>query len=404
MPHYKYRATDASGTTVKATADSHNERELREALLLQNLDVTHIKVQRRLSDIELGKKRIPAMEIAQFSRQMATFVRAGISIPEGLDIIIESTSSKRFQEILREVSEAIVRGVPFSESLAEHEQLLPPYFIGLVRAGELTGRIDTVLEQLADYVERDLDARSKVKSALTYPAIVMGMSVVTVAVLLIVVLPKFSKFFKEFHTKLPPVTRTLIATSHVMSTFWFVFPALLLAGAVTATWMKKSPRGRNVRDRLLLRLPVLGEIVKFAVLERFCRVFGSMTRAGVSLPEAIQAAADSTNNTVYEATLLDVQEQMLAGAGIAEPIANSGKFPRIVVQLLRVGEATGSLDHQLENAANYYNGQLTYKLKKMTTLIEPAVVIFMGAIVGFVALALVSAMYGIYHAPSLMKP
>jgi type IV pilus assembly protein PilC len=149
---------------------------------------------------------------------------------------------------------------------------------------------------------------------------------------------------------------------------------------------------------------VLGEVVKFAVLERFCRVFGSMTRAGVSLPEAIQAAANSTNNTVYEETLLEVQERMLAGAGIAEPIANSGKFPRIVVQLLRVGESTGSLDHQLENAANYYNGQLTYKLKKATTLIEPLVVIFMGLIVGFVALALVSAMYGIYHAPNLAKP
>jgi type IV pilus assembly protein PilC len=404
MPHYKYRATDATGTLVKATADSHNERELRDALLLQNLDVTHIKKQRRLSDVELGKKRVPPMEIVQFSKQMATFVRAGISIPEGLDVIIESTSSKKFQEILRDVSEAIVRGVPFSDALAEHERLLPPYFIGLCRAGELTGRIDTVLEQLGDYVERDLDARSKVKSALTYPAIVMGMSFVTVGVLLVVVLPKFSTFFKEFHTKLPPTTRALIATSHLMSQLWFVFPALLITGVGTAAWMRQTPRGRNVRDRLLLRIPVMGEVVKFAVLERFCRVFGSMTRAGVSLPEAIQAAADSTNNTVYEATLLDVQEQMLAGAGIAEPIASSGKFPRIVVQLLRVGEATGSLDHQLDNAANYYNGQLTYKLKKLTTLIEPAVVIFMGLIVGFVALALVSAMYGIYHAPALTQP
>src|SRR6185437_1262118 len=129
--------------------------------LLQNLDVTHIKEHRQLGDIELGKKRVPAMEIMQFSRQMATFVRAGISIPEGLDVIIESTSSKRFQEILRDVSEAIVRGVPFSDALAEHEAMLPPYYIGLCRAGELTGRIDTVLEQLAEYVERDLEARSK---------------------------------------------------------------------------------------------------------------------------------------------------------------------------------------------------------------------------------------------------
>ena len=404
MPHYRYRATDATGTVVKAKAESRNERELREALLLQNLDVTHIKEHRRLSDMELGRKRVPPMELMQFSRQMATFVRAGISIPEGLDVIIESTSSKRFAEMLRGVSEAIVRGVPFSDALAEHEAILPPYYIGLCRAGELTGRIDTVLEQLAEYIERDLDARSKVKSALTYPAIVLCMSFVTVGVLVGVVMPKFAKFFKDFHTKLPQTTRLLIGTSHFVTNFWFIFPIIATGVVWLGFWMKRSPRGRDVRDRLLLRIPVLGEVVLFSILERFCRVFGSMTRAGVSLPEAIHAAADSTNNTVYEAALLDVQERMLAGAGIAEPIANSGKFPRTVVQLLRVGEATGSLDHQLDNAANYYNGQLTYKLKKLTTLIEPAVVIFMGLIVGFVALALVSAMYGIYRAPSLVKP
>jgi type IV pilus assembly protein PilC len=218
------------------------------------------------------------------------------------------------------------------------------------------------------------------------------------------VLPKFTKFFEEFHTKLPPSTRALMAVSAVASKLWFLLPLAIVGSIGLLVWMRRTPRGRSIRDRSLLRIPLIGEIVKYAILERFCRVFGSMTRAGVSLPEAIQAASDSTNNTVYEHTLLEVQERMLAGAGIAEPIALSGRFPRIVVQLLRVGEATGSLDHQLENAANYYNGQLTYKLKKLTTLIEPAVVIFMGAIVGFVALALVSAMYGIYHAPTLVHP
>jgi len=404
MPRYRYRATDAAGTLVKATAESRNEHELRDVLLLQNLDVESIKETRRLSDLELGSRRVPAIEIMQFSRQMATFVRAGISIPEGLDVIIESTPSKRFQQVLSEVSEAIVRGVPFSDALAEHAALLPPYYVGLCRAGELTGRIDTVLEQLGEYIERDLDARSKVKAALTYPAIVLGMSVITVAVLVGLVIPKFSKFFKEFHTRLPATTRALVAVSHASSRLWFLLPLVLVASAAVGLWMRRSPRGKAVRDTLVLRIPVIGEVVRFAVLERFCRVFGSMTRAGVSLPEAIQAAADSTNNTVYEQTLLEVQEQMLAGAGIAEPIARSGRFPRTVVQLLRVGEATGSLEQQLDNAANYYNGQLTYKLKKLTTLIEPAVVIFMGAIVGFVALALVSAMYGIYHAPSLVHP
>ncbi len=404
MPQYRYRATDASGTIVKVTVEARNERDLRASLLLLNLDVSHLKEHRRLVDLELGRKRVPLVEVMQFSRQMATFVRAGVSIPEGIDVIMESTPCRRFREILRDVGEAIIRGVPFSDALAAHEAVLPNYYIGLCRAGEVTGRIDTVLEQLASYIARDIESRQKVKSALTYPSIVLGMSCVTVGVLVGVVIPKFATFFKEFHARLPATTRLLVSISNLVSSLWFLFPLAVVVLIATITWMRRTPTGRRVRDRVLLRTPVIGEIVLYAIVERFCRVLGSMVRAGVSLPEAMESAGVSTNSLVYQDSLQEVQEQMLAGGGIAEPIAGCGRFPRTVVQLLRVGEATGSLDLQLENAADYYNELLSYKLKRLTLIIEPAVVIFMGAIVGFVALALVSAMYGIYHAPSLVSP
>jgi type IV pilus assembly protein PilC len=400
MPQYRYRAIDSGGVAVKGVSESRNERDLRDELLAKNLDVTEIR-ERKSLNVQLAPQRVPVTEVMHFSRQMATFVRAGMPITEGLDVVAESSSNKRWREILRQISEAIVNGIPFSDALAEHASVLPPYYIGLCRAAELTGRLDTVLEQLADYIERDLEARSKIKAALLYPGIVLAMSFVTVGVLTTVVLPRFEKFFKDFKTPLPAPTRALLVISHAAGTYWYLFPVLGIAIVATLVSMQKTKRGRSIRDHLMLRIPVISRVATYAVIERLCRVLGSMTRAGVSLPEAMQAAAESSNNVVFEAELKAAQERMLAGEGIAEPIATSGRFPRPVVQMIRVGEATGTLDHQLETAANYYQIELEYKLKRVTTLIEPAVIIGMGLIVGFVAIALVSAMYGIYKSPSL---
>jgi type IV pilus assembly protein PilC len=403
MTVFTYRAIDSSGATVKGRMESRSERELRDALLVQNLEVTDVR-ERRSINVELAPQRVPAAEIMHFSRQMATFIRAGMPITDGLDVVAQNTSNKRFRAILEDVGEGIISGVPFSDALAEHASVLPPYYVGLCRAAELTGRIDLVLEQLAEYIERDLEAKSKIKAALLYPGVVLAMSFVTVGVLTTWVLPRFEKFFRDFKAPLPAPTRALLTLSHLSKEFWFVFPLCIAATVVALVWMKRSQTGRSVRDHLVLHVPVVSRVVTYAVIERLCRVLGSMSRAGVSLPEAMQAAAASSNNVVFAAHLQEAQERMLAGEGIAGPIAAGGLFPRPVVQMIRVGERTGTLDHQLETAANYYQTELEYRLKRLTTLIEPAVIIAMGVIVGFVAVALVSAMYGIYRSPTLGAP
>jgi type IV pilus assembly protein PilC len=339
-----------------------------------------------------------------FSRQMAAFVRTGIPVTEALEVIEEGSGNKRFKLMLSDMREQIQNGMPFSDAVGEHKNVFPPYYIGILRSSELTGQLDTALEQLSTYIERDVEAKSVIKSALVYPLVVMGMSIVTVLILAVWVLPKFTKFFKSLGAKLPLPTRMLLSISNITQTYWYVFVAMAVFFLMTMLWMHKTAKGRYVRDRLFLRLPLIKDIVLYAVVERVTRIIAAMIKAGVPLPDTLAAAIQGTNNKVFESALQAAQERMLEGEGLAQPIIDSGLFPKAATQMMRVGEDTGTLDTQLENAAQYYGRELEYKLKKLTSLFEPAVIIFMGLIVGFVAVALISAMYGIFNQTKSLHP
>jgi type IV pilus assembly protein PilC len=333
---------------------------------------------------------------------MAAFVRTGIPITEALEVVEEGSNNKRFREILARMREQINAGVPFSEALAANAKVFPPYYIGILKSAELTGQLDVSLEQLSGYIERDLDSRSKIKAAMLYPMVIAGMSLLTVVILSVWVMPKFVVFFKNLQAKLPLPTRALIDMSTASQKYWYVEAAVLFGFAALLVWMHKSARGRLLRDRFFLRVPLVKEVVLFAVTERVCRIVGAMVKAGVPLPETLNAAIQGTNNKVFEEGLLVARDRMLEGEGLAEPISDTHLFPRAATQMMRVGEDTGTLDIQLENAAEYYGRELEYKLKKLTGLFEPAVIIFMGLIVGFVAVALISAMYGVFNSSNLL--
>lgn len=402
MPRFKYTALAEGGEEVKGEVESISEAAARGMLLRRNLEVTDIaQARKKFSELEITSERVPPTEIMHFSRQLGAFVRAGIPIADGLDAIADSTGSKRWREIIQTMREEIASGVPFSEALEPHAEVLPPYYLGIVRSAELTGRLDDALEQLSDYMERDFETRSKIKSALTYPMVVLALAVVVVIILTAYVLPKFADFFDSLDAQLPLSTRILISFADFSKTYWWIYPIIigLLVGLVA--WFWKGEKGRRVRDRMMLRLPLVRDIVQFAVVERLCRILGAMSAAAVPLPDAMTAAMRGANNTVYEDGLQAAQERMLEGEGLAAPVDDTGLFPHAAVQMMRVGEDTGTLEHQLENAANFYARELDYRLKRLTTLFEPAVILFMGLIVGFVAVALVQAMYGIYNAPSV---
>jgi type IV pilus assembly protein PilC len=331
-----------------------------------------------------------------FSRQLGAFLQAGIPLVQALRVIEDEVTNKLMRAALSDVIGRLEAGDLFAEAAAAHPEAFPPFYIGILRSAELTGNMDTALGQLSDYIERDMDARHKTTSALVYPGMVLGMSVVTVGVLAVFVMPRFVVFFKSFKAKLPLPTRILLGFSHFLSAKWYMVLGPLIILGVTGWLVQRTEEGRFLRDRAILATPVLGDLVRFTIVERFCRVLSSMVRAGVSLPEAMLVITDGINSSPFKRALLGARSLMMQGEGLAGPLAESGLFPVAARQMFRVGEETGTLEEQMVTAATYFDRELDYKIKRFTSMFEPAVIIIMGLVVGFVAIALVTAMYGIY--------
>ena len=334
-----------------------------------------------------------------FSRQLSVFVEAGIPIMEALEVISEETTDKLLKKVLLDMIDQLQAGDTFASAAAAHPEAFPRYYVAVLESAELTGTLDTVLQELAEYLQRrhrrpvtgDFGARSTPPS---WPVL----AVVTVVVLATFVLPKFKTFFDSLNAKLPLPTRMLLAVSGFISTWWW---AILRAHRARrrrdSSRCVAQPRAGEAR-RAALEAPGCREaLLQAAIVERVCRVLASLVTAGVDLPRALAVTAESSNNAVYNEGINHIREQMMEGAGLAEPLAETGLFPAAARQMFRVGEETGTLDKQLETAAAFYHRELELKVKHFTSLFEPAVIIFMGVIVGFVAVALVSAMYGIYR-------
>jgi type IV pilus assembly protein PilC len=402
VPTFKYTAVTTDGQTIKDTAEASSSSFLENELLRRDLRVVRIAEKKSLAQIEITKERVKPEVVMHFSRQMAAFVRTGIPITEAIRIARDGADNNRFEGILADVEEALHGGVPFSQAIAQHRDVFPPYYVGILRSAELTGRLDTVLDQLSAYMERDLEARNRIRSALIYPILVLAMSAMTVGILCIFVLPKFVDLFESFDAELPATTRALLGFSGFVSSIWGLVTLLVVLGILLALnlWFR-TPGGRRFKHRVLMRMPLVHEIVRFSAVERFCRVIAAMMQAGVPLPEAMSASIESVNNAVFEDGLRTAREAMIRGEGIAGPLNELDLLPMAAVQMIRVGEETGTLDQQIEGAANYYGTELEHKLKKLTSYFEPGIIVFMGLVVGFVAVALVQAMYGVYDGGAL---
>jgi type IV pilus assembly protein PilC len=394
---YRYSALDESGKRVTGVEMALSTGAAHVMLLERGLQPLEVNTKQSILKFEITKKMVPRQDVMNFTRQLAVFMKAGIPIMEALEVIVEETQLKQLKKILLEMIDSLRAGDTFAAAATVHPEAFPNFYIGILESAELTGNLDTVLNQLAEYIERDQKARTKITAALIYPAVVAGMSLVTVLVLALFVLPRFTVFFKSLHAKLPLVTRIMMSGSAFIGHWWYAEAALvvIIVGGFIA--MRRSAKGKAIIDATILKLPVVGDLTQVAILERVCRILSSMLRAGVDLPRSMTVTADSANNAVYHQALDGVREAMMEGQGLAGPIARTGLFPGAARQMFRVGEETGTLDQQLEVAAEYYNRELETKLERATALFEPAIIIFMGVVVGFVAVALISAMYGIYN-------
>lgn len=397
MAKFRYEAETLDGQSVKGTVEAASALAARNELAVRGMRVTKI-AERKGLQMELTQQKVPLIEIMHFSRQMSTFIRAGIPIIEALDTLRVDTKSKRFQAVLEDVVEKVGNGgASLGDAIAAHGDVFPTYFLAMLRSAELTGKMDDAFEQLHRYIRRDVQLTKQVRKALIYPCILLAVAFGVVAIIVIFVIPKFAEFFESFGAELPLPTRMLMAVADfVGSTAGLVTGVILLGAIVGTVAYVRTPTGRRGLHALLLKIPVLNTVVVYSATERFTRILAVLLDAGVPLTDAMPSAIDCTTNTIFRERLSAASEGVLAGEGFAEPISETELFPPTVVSMIRVGERTGELADQLENIAGFFEEELDYAVDKLTQWFEPLIILIIGVVVGFVALAMVSAMYGIY--------
>lgn len=397
MPKFAYVAVGPDGRTVSGVHTDKSLTHAEAALTAKALRLTRLEQKPSLLQVDITTSRVKAPDLMHFSRQLSAFLKAGIPILDALAVLTAETDRAPLKRVMTAVSEDLRGGARLSEAVDKHPADFPEWYRGILRSAELTGRLDDVLDQLAQYIERDVEARRKLRNALVYPAIVAVMALFTVFVLSFFVLPKFEDFFASLDAELPLATRALLWTTRFIGTWWWLIGATI--GVLTFGFLlaQRTRTGKLAWHRILLRIPIVGEAVRHSRIERFTRLLASMVSAGVPLPDAMRVATSSLDNLVFEDALAEATTAMLQGAGLAGPVAATGLFPGVASQMIRVGEDTGTLQTQLEVAARFYETELEHKVARVTSIIEPVVVIVMGGMVGFVAVALVSAMYGIFR-------
>jgi type IV pilus assembly protein PilC len=396
MTRFAYAALSPDGVSVTGRGQAETAAAMEQSLQRRHFSEVIVTEKKSLLEVDVWAKKVKREEVMHISRQLSAFIRAGLPLIEAVASLGAEADNPSIRAMMTKVEEGLRSGETLSDCLDRHPKVFPDYYRGILRSAELTGQLDTVLDQLATYLERDLEARQKVKAAMIYPGVIAVMSLVTVVVLAVFVLPRFKVFFEGLNVQLPLPTRMLLAVTDLMTQWWWAIVLAVVVVTVTYLAALRTKGGRYARDRILLRIPVLGATIQFALVERYCRILSSMIDAGVPLPEGLRVASGSLQNMVYTRALAVVSLAVMEGEGIAHPLADTKLFPSTALQMIRVGEDTGTLDTQLEVTAKYYERELDYKIKKLTALFEPVVIIVMGLVVGFVAIALVSAMYGIF--------
>lgn len=397
MPKFAYTAVALDGSSMRGVEKGVNRSDIEVALYNRQLRDIKVVEKRSILQFEISGPRVKRADLMHVSRQLAAFVKAGLPILDAVHSVAEEAENSSIRRVMEDIEKGLRGGERFSDCLDRHDSVFPEFYRGIVRSAEYTGELDVVLQRLSSYIERDLAARRKLKSATIYPACVAVLAILAVAIIGWWVLPKFKDFFNSLDAKLPLPTRMLLWVTDFLSAYWWALGLAIVAAATFLTGVLRTKAGRYSFDSFLLSLPVVGSTIQFALVERFCRILASMVNAGVALPEALRVATESLPNRVYLSKLEEVAEAMLRGDGLATPLANTQLFPSTAVQMLRVGEDTGSLDTQLEVTAEYFETELDYKITKLTSLFEPLIIIVMGGMVGFVAIALVTAMYGVFN-------
>ncbi len=400
MPLYAYKAFDATGKQVKGLKEADSPKVLRATLRKEGLFVTELKETRpsgeakegtglhRSVDLSALFVRIRPQEVGIFTRQLATLLKAGIPLAESLAALVEQIENPKIREIVADVRRQVNEGSSLADAMAAHPKMFPELYVNMVRSGEAAGNLDQVLFQLADFTDSQVSLRNKVLSALLYPAIMVVVGGLIMTVLMVVVVPQIVQLFEDMRQGLPWNTKLLIVLSGFLGSYWWA----LLLGMVLVWYglrrWKRTPSGRRIWDRFRLSVPIFGDLNRKVAISRFAATLGTMLGAGVSLLRALEIVKHVLGNAVLEEVIDKARAAIQEGESIAAPLGRSGEFPPLVVHMIAVGERSGQLETMLANVAAAYQTEVEMKLSRLTTLLEPFMILVMGGGVAFVVFSI----------------
>ena len=342
--------------------------------------------------------RVKTSDLILFSRQLSTFIKVGVPITDAIKLLQDASGSGAFRFALADICEDLEAGEAFSTAIAHHPQVFNQLYVDMVRAAEYSGTLERVLTQVATHLQRQDSAIKKLRSAMIYPAVILVLAVAVCTVLIVFVLPNFVAIFKEFHAKLPLPTQLLLAVGLFAQTYRLQILVGLMLTLVGSVLFLKSRPGRVFWDHTVIRLPILGSIVTYSIIERFARTLSTMLRAGIPISQTFDIAMAASGNIRFKEGLGAVKSRMLTGDGFSAPLEATGLLAPMMIRMIRVGEETGTLDSSLEQIADFLSEEMDYKVRNMIALMEPTLVIAVGGAVGFVAVSVILPMYGLLQA------
>jgi len=394
MATFTYVGKTKQGAVRKGDLTAKTREEAAEQLRRQNVIVSSLLEVKApegiLQRLSLGGG-VGDKEIAVFTRQFATMINAGLPLVQCLEILSTQTENKIFAKAIAEIKFDVEAGSTFADALKKHPKIFDELYVNLVHAGEVGGLLDTILGRLAKHIEKAMKLKSQIKSAMVYPAAIMGVAVIVITVLLIFVIPIFAHMFLEMSggkVGLPFATQVVIDVSNFMKSniLFLIMGAAALVYAIKRYYA--TPKGRLIMDRMFLKLPVMGDLIRKAAVAKFTRTLGTLITSGVPILEGLTITSKTAGNKVVEGAILMARQSISEGKTVAEPLAKSGVFPSMVTHMISVGEATGALDAMLGKIADFYDEEVDASVAALTALLEPMMMVFLGTIIGFIVIAM----------------
>jgi len=390
MAKFQWEGTTRAGEKRKGVIEADSAAAAEERL---RGDISNLRVRREggFGDIEIQIGRgVQPKDLQIFTRQLATMIDAGLPLVQCLDILANQTENKAFKKVLSSVKNSVEQGATFSDALRRHPKVFDELYVNLVGAGEIGGILDTILNRLAVYIEKAVKLKGQLKSAMYYPTGIMVVAIGVICVMLIKVIPTFEKMFKDLgNAKLPAPTLFVVKISHGFINNWYLIFGTMIGIVVGLSLARRTEQGRELIDRVLLRIPIVGPTLRKIIVARFTRTLGTLLASGVPILDALDICAKTAGNKVVEHALLRAKSKIAEGHNMADPLAESKVFPTMVVQMIGVGEQTGAMDAMLQKIADFYEEEVDAAVTGLTSLIEPVMMAFLGVVVG----GLIIAMY-----------